>query len=59
MGINSPSDVAANIQIGPTDEGMVRIYVEAEPLFDDPSARALEPGGRGRCRLELGPDGGL
>ena len=29
------------------------------PLFDDPSARALSPGGRGRCRLELGPDGGV
>lgn len=41
MGINSPSDIAANIQIGPTDEGMVRIYVEAEggielPLDFDP-----------------------
>lgn len=30
MGINKQSDVAANIQIGPTSEGMVRIYVEAE-----------------------------
>ncbi len=41
MGINSPSDIAANLQIGPTDEGMVRIYVEAEggvelPLDFDP-----------------------
>ena len=41
MGINSPSDISANLQIGPTDEGMVRIYVEAEggielPLDFDP-----------------------
>jgi hypothetical protein len=41
MGINKQSEVAANIQIGPTDTGMVRIYVEAEggielPLDFDP-----------------------
>ncbi len=30
MGINSQSEVVGNIQIGPTTEGMVRIYVEAE-----------------------------
>ena len=40
MGINSQSDIAANLQIGPTDQGMVRIYVEAEgidlPLDFDP-----------------------
>ncbi len=30
MGINSPSDQAANLQIGPTSEGMVRLFVEAE-----------------------------
>ncbi|SOH92573.1 hypothetical protein SAMN06273572_101420 [Monaibacterium marinum] len=29
MGINSESEIAANIQIGPTDLGMVRLYVEA------------------------------
>jgi len=28
MGINDPSDVAATLQIGPTTEGMVRLYVE-------------------------------
>lgn len=27
MGINSPSDAEANLQIGPTSEGMVRLYV--------------------------------
>lgn len=40
MGINSQSDIAANIQIGPTDRGMVRIYIEADnvelPLDFDP-----------------------
>ncbi|PTX56668.1 hypothetical protein C8N43_1329 [Litoreibacter ponti] len=30
MGINSESDVAGNLQIGPTTEGMVRLYVEAD-----------------------------
>lgn len=41
MGIDKQSDVSANLQIGPTSEGMVRIYVEAEggvelPLDFDP-----------------------
>lgn len=40
MGINSESDVVANIQIGPTSEGMVRIYVEGDgisiPMDFDP-----------------------
>ncbi|MEY4695874.1 MAG: hypothetical protein RIT14_302 [Pseudomonadota bacterium] len=41
MGIDKQSDIAANLQIGPTDEGMVRIYVEADggielPLDFDP-----------------------
>lgn len=30
MGINRESEVAANLQIGPTSLGMVRLYVEAE-----------------------------
>ena len=29
MGINKDSDVAANLQIGPTDLGMVRLFIEA------------------------------
>ncbi|WBU61357.1 DUF6324 family protein [Paracoccus albus] len=44
MGINSESDIAANIQIGPTDRGMVRIYVEGDgvelPLDFDPDEAA-------------------
>lgn len=30
MGINDDSDVSATLQIGPTDQGMVRLYVERE-----------------------------
>ena len=29
IGINSERDIEANLQIGPTDQGMVRIFVEA------------------------------
>ncbi|MBY5932052.1 hypothetical protein KUV51_03490 [Tateyamaria omphalii] len=40
MGINNESDIEANLQIGPTDSGMVRIYVEAKgieiPMDFDP-----------------------
>ncbi|MEZ5752872.1 MAG: DUF6324 family protein [Paracoccaceae bacterium] len=40
MSINKESDIAANLQIGPTDQGMVRIYIEADgvelPLDFDP-----------------------
>jgi ArsR family metal-binding transcriptional regulator len=40
MGIDSESDISASLQIGPTTEGMVRIYVEGDgfslPLDFDP-----------------------
>lgn len=40
MGINSESEQAANLQIGPTNLGMVRIYIQADgvdlPLDFDP-----------------------
>lgn len=40
MGIQSESDIAANLQIGPTTEGLVRIYVEGDgvelPMDFDP-----------------------
>lgn len=40
MGINSESDTAANLQIGPTSLGMVRLYIEGDgidlPLDFDP-----------------------
>ncbi|MGP3698645.1 DUF6324 family protein [Rhodobacter sp. NSM] len=40
MGIDKQSDIAANLQIGPTSVGMVRIYIEGDgvdlPLDFDP-----------------------
>ena len=40
MGINSERDIEANMQIGPTDKGMVRIFIEAKgveiPMDFDP-----------------------
>jgi len=40
MGIDKQSDVAANLQIGPTTGGMVRIYIEGDgvdlPMDFDP-----------------------
>ena len=40
MGIDTERDIEANLQIGPTDKGMVRIYVESEgveiPMDFDP-----------------------
>ncbi|HAV09027.1 MAG TPA: hypothetical protein DCX13_09145, partial [Rhodobacteraceae bacterium] len=32
MGINSERDVEANLQIGPTDRGMVRLFIEAQGI---------------------------
>lgn len=32
MGINTERDIEANLQIGPTDKGMVRLFVEADGL---------------------------
>ena len=41
MGINDESDIAANLQIGPTDKGMVRLFIEGDgieiPMDFDPS----------------------
>ena len=40
MGINDENDIAANLQIGPTSLGMVRLFIEGEgfevPLDFDP-----------------------
>lgn len=40
MGIDTERDIAANLQIGPTTAGMVRIFIEADgleiPLDFDP-----------------------
>lgn len=40
MGINSERDIEANLQIGPTELGMVRIFIESQgievPMDFDP-----------------------
>ena len=40
MGINTENDTGASLQIGPTDRGMVRLYLSGEgvdlPLDFDP-----------------------
>lgn len=40
MGINTERDLEANMQIGPTDAGMVRIFIEGDgieiPMDFDP-----------------------
>ncbi len=32
MSINTERDIEANLQIGPTDRGMVRLFIEADGL---------------------------
>ncbi len=32
MGINDERDIEANLQIGPTDQGMVRLFVTADGM---------------------------
>ena len=46
MGLNTPSDEAADLQIGPTDLGMVRLFVasgtaEVPMDFDPDDAEAI------------------
>lgn len=36
MGIDKQSDLSANIQIGPTSLGMVRLYIEADGGIEIP-----------------------
>jgi hypothetical protein len=70
MGIDSESDLAATLRIGPTSLGMVRIYVEGEgfelPMDFEPE-EALEIAEELRAAAERarsaggrrdGPDGG-
>ncbi len=32
MSINTERDIEANLQIGPTDQGMVRLFIEAKGI---------------------------
>ncbi|MEL6690082.1 MAG: DUF6324 family protein [Pseudomonadota bacterium] len=46
MGINTERDLEANLQIGPTDQGMVRLFIEAGGLevpmdFEPDEAREI------------------
>lgn len=46
MGINTERDIEANLQIGPTDQGMVRLFIEAQGIeipmdFDPDEAREI------------------
>ncbi|WP_417526070.1 DUF6324 family protein [Marinovum sp.] len=46
MGINSERDIEANLQIGPTDAGMVRLFVSADSIeipmdFEPDEAREI------------------
>jgi len=46
MGINDERDIEANLQIGPTDQGMVRLFVAAGNMevpmdFDPDEARDI------------------
>lgn len=46
MGINTERDIEANLQIGPTDQGMVRLFIEAQDIeipmdFDPDEAREI------------------
>ncbi len=46
MGINEERDIEANLQIGPTDQGMVRLFIEAGKMeipmdFDPEEAREI------------------
>jgi hypothetical protein len=66
MGINRESDVAANLQIGPTSLGMVRVFVEAEgfelPLDFEPDeaeeiAEELRAAAAKARAMKAGPKG--
>lgn len=46
MGINTERDIEANLQIGPTDQGMVRLFIEAPDVeipmdFEPDEAREI------------------
>ncbi len=46
MSINTERDIEANLQIGPTDQGMVRLFIEAQDIeipmdFEPDEAREI------------------
>lgn len=63
MGINDQSEMGASLQIGPTDQGMVRIYIEADgvdlPLdFDPDEAEEIAEELRGAAQAARASAGG-
>jgi hypothetical protein len=67
MGINRESEVGANLQIGPTSLGMVRLYIETEafelPLDFEPHeaeeiAEELRAAAEKARAVRAGPAGG-
>jgi hypothetical protein len=67
MGINRESEVAANLQIGPTSLGMVRLFIETEacelPLDFVPEeaeeiAEELRSAAEKARAMKAGPPGG-
>lgn len=66
MGIDRESDVAANLRIGPTTLGRVRLYIETDTLdlpldFDPDEAEEIADELRAaaaRARAEGAPKGG-
>lgn len=46
LGLNTPTDVEADLQVGPTDQGMVRLYIQGPQIdlpldFDPEDAEAI------------------
>ena len=46
MGINTERDIEANLQIGPTDHGMLRLFIESKDIeipmdFEPDEAREI------------------
>jgi len=61
MGIDTERDIEANLQIGPTDKGMVRLFVEAggmEIPMDFEPDEALEIAEEIRAAAETARQGG-
>ena len=59
MGINTERDIEANLQIGPTDHGMVRLFIEAGEIeipmdFDPEEAEEIAEEIRAAAQMARG-----
>ncbi len=60
-GINTQSDLIADLQVGPTDQGMVRLYVSAEGIdlpMDFSPEEAIDIATEILAAAEIAQDGG-